>query len=141
MSITSKEGEGEKGGRNETYSSYMRSYTLASRAAAPCRKEFVRRTREICSRSQGICAYMCVSASGTRQVARRVWIDSRVLEVNGNRRGDWIFNMLSSCALNMSTFFPLSQPFPSPLPALPSPFFLRNVRRTFWRILVIIRTG
>lgn len=81
-----------------------------------------------------ICTYMCVSAKGTRQVVRRVWIDSRVLEVNGNRRGDRIFNMLSSYAfdiLTTSTFFPpLSTLLPlslPPLPCLSPPFFPPNV--------------
>lgn len=62
------------------------------------------------------CAYMCVSARGTRQVARRVRIDSRVLEVNGNRRGDRIFNMLSSHALSTcQRSLPSLNPPPLPL--------------------------
>lgn len=108
----------------------LRAPVYFARYNSLSRRVFVRGVREICSRSQTLRVY-------TRET-RDKWRDefglTQVLEVNGNRRGDRIFNMLSSCILDMSAFSLLQPPLSSPL--LPFP-----TKPSRSRILIIIRTG
>lgn len=116
MSIMPK----ESGGRNETCSSYMCSYIFCI-ARSSSLSERVCQTDTWNLQPLARLARVCVRARGTRQVAGRVWIDSRVLEVNGNRRGDRIFNMLSHALSTCQRSLPSLNPSP-PLPSFRQTF-------------------